>query len=70
MIDGSTVQRGFDSVVVTNQLFNELLDLAAETGNAAIMDLLVEFDVRKMNFDLQAYREYRGRFGRRSKYSN
>ena len=50
--------------------YNELLDLAAERGNEAIMDLLVEYDVRKIHFDLRAYREYRGRLERRSKYTN
>lgn len=53
-----------------SQGYNELLDLAAERGNEAIMDLLVEYDVRKIHFDLRAYREYRGRLERRSKYTN
>ena len=53
-----------------SQGYNELLDLAAERGNEAIMDLLVEYDVRKIHYDLRAYREYRGRLERRSKYSN
>ena len=53
-----------------SQGYNELLDLAAERGNEAIMDLLVEYDVRKIHYDLRAYREYRGRLERYSKYSN
>ena len=53
-----------------SQGYNELLDLAAERGNEAIMDLLVEYDVRKIHYDLRAYREYRGRLERRNKYSN
>ena len=53
-----------------SQGYNELLDLAAERGNEAIMDLLVEYDVRRIHYDLRAYREYRGRLERRNKYSN
>ena len=53
-----------------SQGYNELLDLAAERGNEAIMDLLVEYDVRKIHYDLRAYHEYRGRLERRSKYNN
>ena len=50
--------------------YNELLDLAVERGNEAIMNLLVEYDVRKIYSTLPAYREYHGRWEWHNQYSN
>ena len=48
----------------------ELLDLAAERGNPRIMDLLVEYDVRKLHVGLPAYHSYRSSLERRNKNSS
>ena len=50
--------------------YTELLDLAAERGNQRIMDLLVEYDVRKLHVGLPAYNRYRSNLQRRSKNSS
>lgn len=50
--------------------YTELLDLAAERGNQRIMDLLVEYDVRKLHIGLPAYKPYRSSLERRNKNSS